>query len=167
MTAEQFRPSFSTSQEAQEERAEERAKQGNYFGSRISTTEGSRKPSGVARSHRTGVELQTPSEPIQMAYSRPGEKPTPATPKPSGPDLSEYSKGFRKGSHATCEEIGGKTAWTGYQLANGHWFAVEQKYWLDEHLSPFNLTHSFTAKASNPTVLTTRQKRMIKPRGTF
>ena len=167
MTAEQFRPAFTTSQEAQEERAEERAEQGHYFGARITTTEGTRKPSGVARSHRTAVELQTPSEPIQMAYSRPGEKAIPTAPKPTGPDLSEYSKGFRKGSHATCEEIGGKLAWTGYQLANGQWYGVEQKYWLDERLSPFSLTHSFTAKASNPAVLTARQKRMVRPRRTM
>ena len=42
MTAEKFRPTFTTSAERQEERAEERKEMGNYFGARVRVTEGTR-----------------------------------------------------------------------------------------------------------------------------
>lgn len=44
MTAEQFRPTFTTSQEAAEEAKEERD---SYFGNNLSVTQGTRKPSRV------------------------------------------------------------------------------------------------------------------------
>ena len=47
MTAESFRPKFSTSASGQEERREEREKLGHYFGSRVTTREGKTPPTNV------------------------------------------------------------------------------------------------------------------------
>ncbi len=63
MTAEQFRPKFTTSQEAQEEKAEERLEQGHYFGARVSTTEGSKAPTGR---HRPLTRAMKPVEPTPL-----------------------------------------------------------------------------------------------------
>ena len=47
MTAESFRPKFSTSASKQEENKEAREALGNYFGSRVTVTEGRNKPTNV------------------------------------------------------------------------------------------------------------------------
>ena len=47
MTAESFRPKFSTSASGQEARKEEREKLGHYFGSRVTVAEGRNKPTNV------------------------------------------------------------------------------------------------------------------------
>ncbi len=61
--AEQFEPTFTTSQEAYEEEAEERLEQGHYFGARITTVEGTAAPTGrhsvVTRAMMKPVEPQT------------------------------------------------------------------------------------------------------------
>ena len=67
MTAEKFRPTFTTSAERQEERAEERKEMGNYFGARVRVTEG------------------TPSRPIQGCES--------ANPQPLSLDLAGLATG--------------------------------------------------------------------------
>ena len=47
MTAEQFRPKFTTSASKQEERKEAREQAGHYFGARVSTSEGTKAPTNV------------------------------------------------------------------------------------------------------------------------
>ena len=47
MTAESFRPKFSTSASKQEENKEAREALGNYFGSRVTVSEGRNKPTNV------------------------------------------------------------------------------------------------------------------------
>lgn len=75
MTAESFRPKFTTSAEAQEENKEQREKNGgNYFGSRVRTVHGSKPPSGVKE--KSG-RLLKPANKQGMEYSRmppPGTK---------------------------------------------------------------------------------------------
>lgn len=68
--SDQYRPQFTTSQEAAEEHAEERLEQGHYFGARVTTTEGSRQPSGVKS-------VPAP-RPVQPAPSRLNYKPAAA-----------------------------------------------------------------------------------------
>ena len=65
---EQFRPTFSTSQEAQEERAEERAEQGHYFGARVSTSEGSKPFTGRSRPLTRGMKPVEP-KPLPVALT--------------------------------------------------------------------------------------------------
>ena len=47
MTAESFRPKFTTSAKAQEENKETREGEGHYYGARVSTSEGTNAPSNV------------------------------------------------------------------------------------------------------------------------
>ena len=47
MTAEKFRPKFTTSASAQEEKKEARDRVGHYFGARVSTSEGTKAPTNV------------------------------------------------------------------------------------------------------------------------
>ena len=47
MDAQQFRPSFTTSQAAQDKRREAREASGSYFGQRVSVTPGRNKPTNV------------------------------------------------------------------------------------------------------------------------
>ena len=63
MTAEQFRPTFTTSQEAAEEAKEER---NDFFGSNVRTVEGTAKPTG--RIKTTPAPRPVQPAPTRLAY---------------------------------------------------------------------------------------------------
>ena len=72
MTAESFRPTFTTSAEAAEKRKEEREEGTHHFGDRVSVREGTRPPSRVR-------EVQAPAmkpAPTHLNVARQGHEPT-------------------------------------------------------------------------------------------
>ncbi len=66
MTAEQFRPKFTTSQEAQEEKREERA---SYFGDNVRTVEQNKPPTGPSRPLTRAMKPVEPT-PLPIALSK-------------------------------------------------------------------------------------------------
>ena len=70
MTAEKFTPSFTTSASAADERRESRS---DYFGSNVTTTEGSRRPSNVREVESRGMK-PVPPKPPKMPLSKRQQK---------------------------------------------------------------------------------------------